>query len=43
MDGGTVWDVNISSAIKQCNTLGATNEEITVDIAVCLSKFEHGS
>ena len=42
MDGGTVWDVNIASAVKQCNALGASNEEITVDIAVCLSKFSHG-
>jgi hypothetical protein len=35
MDGGTVWDVNISSAINQCHEMGATNEEITLDIAVC--------
>lgn len=39
MDGGTVWDVNISSAIKQCHQLGAINEEIIVDIAVCMPKF----
>lgn len=42
MDGGTTWDVNISSAVKQCNSIGASNDEITVDIAVCLSKFSHG-
>jgi predicted acylesterase/phospholipase RssA len=42
MDGGTIWDVNISSAVKQCNDMGATNEEITIDIAVCLNKFTHG-
>lgn len=43
MDGGTIWDVNIASAIKQCNAMGASNEEITVDIAVCLlNKSTHG-
>jgi predicted acylesterase/phospholipase RssA len=36
MDGGTVWDVNISSAINQCHELGAIDSEITVDIAICL-------
>lgn len=35
MDGGTVWDVNISSAINQCHDMGATNEEITIDLLVC--------
>lgn len=35
MDGGTVWDVNINSAINQCHDMGATNEEITIDIMVC--------
>lgn len=41
MDGGTVWDVNISSAIDQCQAMGSTNEEITVDILVCMKKFNH--
>lgn len=35
MDGGTVWDVNVNSAMNQCHEMGATNEEITVDILVC--------
>lgn len=35
IDGGTVWDVNISSAINQCHDMGATNEEITLDVLVC--------
>jgi len=35
MDGGTVWDVNVNSAINQCHEMGATNEEITLDILVC--------
>jgi hypothetical protein len=33
-DGGTVWNVNIDSAINQCRDMGATNEEITIDIVV---------
>ena len=35
IDGGTVWDVNIDSAMNQCHDMGATNEEITLDILVC--------
>jgi hypothetical protein len=42
MDGGTIWDANISSAVKQCNAMGATNEEITVDLVVCMNKNSHG-
>lgn len=32
MDGGTVWNTNIDSAINQCLDMGATREEITIDI-----------
>ena len=35
MDGGTVWNVNVSSAIDQCHDMGSTNEEITLDVVVC--------
>ena len=35
MDGGTVWNVNVDSALRQCKEMGATNEEITLDIAIC--------
>jgi predicted acylesterase/phospholipase RssA len=35
MDGGTVWNVNIDSAVNQCREMGATNEEITIDVLVC--------
>ncbi len=35
MDGGTVWNINIDSAINQCRDMGATNEEITLDIVIC--------
>jgi len=35
MDGGTVWNVNVDSAINQCRDMGATDEEITLDILIC--------
>ena len=35
MDGGTVWNVNIDSAVKRCHENGFENEDIIVDIAVC--------
>ena len=35
MDGGTVWNVNVDSAINQCYDMGATDEEITLDILIC--------
>lgn len=35
MDGGTVWNVNVSSAINQCKDMGASNEEIVIDVVVC--------
>ena len=35
MDGGTVWNTNVDSAINQCRDMGASNEEITLDIVVC--------
>ena len=36
MDGGTIWDVNIDSAIQQCYDMGVTDHaNIIVDIAIC--------
>jgi predicted acylesterase/phospholipase RssA len=35
MDGGTVWNVNIDSAINQCHDMGATDDEITLDVLIC--------
>mmetsp|Transcript_9322 Transcript_9322/g.11411 ORF Transcript_9322/g.11411 Transcript_9322/m.11411 type:complete len:170 (-) Transcript_9322:145-654(-) len=36
MDGGTIWDVNLPSAVKQCNEMGVTDpSKIIIDIAVC--------
>lgn len=36
MDGGTVWDLNIDSAVKQCMD-GVVDDysQITIDILVC--------
>jgi len=35
MDGGTVWNVNIDSAIKQCTDAGFAPEDIILDVLVC--------
>lgn len=35
MDGGTVWNVNIDSAVKQCLTIVDDESKITVDVVVC--------
>lgn len=36
MDGGTIWDVNLNSAIHQCNDMGVTDPaKIIIDIAIC--------
>ena len=43
MDGGTVWNVNVSSAINQCHDMGATNEEITLDVVVCYKMAQPSS
>ena len=35
MDGGTVWDVNIDSAINQCLEVVDSEEDIIIDVAIC--------
>lgn len=35
MDGGTTWNVNISSAVNGCKSLGFDEEKIIVDILIC--------
>ena len=35
MDGGTVWDVNVDSAVRQCLAMGYDQKDIIVDIAIC--------
>ena len=34
-DGGTVWNVNIDSAINQCIDAGYDSSDIIIDLAVC--------
>jgi len=35
MDGGTVWDVNIDSAIEQCLKKVDSYDKITIDVFLC--------
>lgn len=35
MDGGTTWNLNISSAVNGCKALGFDEERITVDVLIC--------
>ena len=35
MDGGTIWNANISSAIEGCLTKVDTLEQIVVDVMIC--------
>jgi hypothetical protein len=35
MDGGTVWNVNISSAINGCLGMGFEERQIYVDVMIC--------
>ena len=35
MDGGTVWNTNLVSAIDQCKSLGYSHEEIILDVIEC--------
>ena len=35
MDGGTIWDVNIDSAVNQCLNMGYPEDKIIMDVLVC--------
>ena len=35
MDGGTVWNVNVNSAVRQCMDMGYDQSDIIVDVLVC--------
>lgn len=35
MDGGTVWNSNLVSAVEKCLTLVDDKSKIIVDIAIC--------
>ncbi len=35
MDGGTTWNINVSSAVNGCKSLGFDEAHITVDVFIC--------
>ena len=35
MDGGTIWDVNVDSAVNACLNMGYSQEDIIIDTLVC--------
>ena len=35
MDGGTIWDVDLLSAVEQCLNVVDSEEDIIIDIAIC--------
>ena len=35
MDGGTIWDLDITAAVQQCLNVVDNEEDIIVDIAIC--------
>lgn len=35
MDGGTVWNANLATAVEQCKELVDDYSDIVVDIALC--------
>jgi len=39
IDGGTIWNLDISSAVKRCQEIvGDKLEKITLDVVFCSSK-----
>ena len=42
MDGGTIWDVNVVSAIDQCMEIVDDESKIVIDIAICSSGGPEG-
>lgn len=43
MDGGTVWNVNLTSAVDQCMEIVDSYEDIILDVAICGYASEPGS
>jgi hypothetical protein len=35
MDGGTVWNTNLVSAVQRCRDLGVADKDIVMDIINC--------
>ena len=43
MDGGTVWNVNVDSAVTQCLDMGYEEEDIIMDVIICGYSQESGA
>jgi hypothetical protein len=35
MDGGTVWNTNLASAVERCRELVTNDEDIIMDVITC--------
>jgi hypothetical protein len=35
MDGGTVWNTNLESAVERCREMVDRDEDIIMDVIVC--------
>ena len=38
MDGGTVWNTNLVSAVERCREIVEDDSQITLDVIVCDQK-----
>jgi len=38
MDGGTVWNTNLVSAVERCREIVDDDSQITLDVIVCDQK-----
>ena len=41
MDGGTVWNINVDSAVLQCQALGFADEDIIIDTVIIDYTYIH--
>jgi len=35
MDGGTVWNTNLVTAVERCREIVDRDEDITMDVVIC--------
>ena len=35
IDGGTVWNTNVNSAVQKCRDMGFADHDIVVDVVTC--------
>jgi len=41
MDGGTVWNINVDSAVLQCFDMGFAEEDIIMDVVIIDYTYVH--